>query len=702
MGNTIILKPSPYTPLTTLMLGEVAQKVAPPGVFNVLSGGNAVGEALVGHPCVRHITFTGSIATGRRIMASCADTLKKLTLELGGNDPAIVLPGANISKIAPEIFQNFNFNSGQVCTAVKRLYVHESQYDEMVQQLGELAKQARNQLGDGMKASTMYGPINNEMQLKRIEALVDAARRSGAKIVVGGRRANPSESGIADDRGYFYEPTVVTDIDDNEQLVVEEQFGPVLPVLRYVDVDDALRRANDTEYGLGGSVWGPNPDEASAVLDRLQVGIAWLNCHNAGNMHTPWGAVKQSGIGVGGDASAIALKEYADVKTTWVRAPRSDLPAQPAVAPISIPELMRGVVWRGDPDPRKMRVETLKVPEPGADEVLIKVRACGICRSDLLTIRGEFGYGRDGFAGFVPGHEVSGTVVAVGSDVSGLAVGTKVACTFLVPCGKCHLCSIGEEELCPQMFVEAPPLVTPTGDKVWVSVFGGLAEYAVIKRSGVYALPDECESFWEEAATLGCAYITAMGAVRHSTHLKPGNSVCIIGAGGVGGALVQLAKTIGATPVVAVDVADVALEHATAVGADYVINSSKEDVVRRLGEITKGIYVDNCFVVIGKGEPAQLAINCIRLGGKVCLVGLHATDTISISLLDTVRKGKKIIGHYGGRPTTDMPALIDSLTLQRLCLTSNVTQRFTLEDSGEAFGLLSENQLQGRTIVVFD
>merc|ERR1719382_842003 len=165
-----------------------------------------------------------------------------------------------------------------------------------------------------MQASTLYGPMNNKAQLKLVEDLAEDARQSGAKVLAGGRRAAPS--GV--ENGYFYEPTVVADIDDQARLVVEEQFGPVLPILKYSDVEDALQRANDSEFGLGGSVWGPDDREASKVLSRLDVGIAWLNCHNAGNIETPWGAVKLSGIGVGGDAVVNSLKEYVDMKTVWV------------------------------------------------------------------------------------------------------------------------------------------------------------------------------------------------------------------------------------------------------------------------------------------------------------------------------------------------------------------------------------------------
>jgi len=296
------------------MLGTIAKDTFPAGVVNILSGSRAAGDEMFTNPLVKHVTFVGSIPTGQHIMNKSSATLKKLTFELGGNDPAIILPGADISKVAPEIFDIWMFNSGQVCTTIKRLYVHESQYDEMIERLADLANNAKAALGDGQNKATKYGPLNNKAQLQLVIDLVEDARKAGAKIVTGGQRAQPA--GV--ENGYFYEPTVVADIADDARLVVEEQFGPVLPILKYTDVEDALRRANDSEFGLGGSVWGPDAKEASNVLSRLDVGIAWLNCHNAGNIKTPWGAVKLSGIGVGGDAVVNSLKEYVDMKTVWV------------------------------------------------------------------------------------------------------------------------------------------------------------------------------------------------------------------------------------------------------------------------------------------------------------------------------------------------------------------------------------------------
>jgi acyl-CoA reductase-like NAD-dependent aldehyde dehydrogenase len=287
-GNTVVLKPSPYTPITTLMLGEILRDVVPPGVVNVVSGGNDLGAAMTSHPVPRKISFTGSVATGKRVMAAAAPDLKRLTLELGGNDPAIVLPDADAKAVAQNLFWGAFENCGQVCSAIKRVYVHESMYKPFVETLAELAGGVK--VGDGMQEGVQLGPINNKPQFERVGELVEDARKHGARIVTGGERVGGD--------GYFYRPTIVSEIADGVRLVDEEQFGPVLPVVPYRDVDDAVERANATHFGLSGSVWSADPDKAAEVAGRLECGSAWVNQHMAVTPYLPFGGAKWSGIGV--------------------------------------------------------------------------------------------------------------------------------------------------------------------------------------------------------------------------------------------------------------------------------------------------------------------------------------------------------------------------------------------------------------------
>jgi acyl-CoA reductase-like NAD-dependent aldehyde dehydrogenase len=287
-GNTVVLKPSPYTPLSSLKIGEVLRGVLPPGVFNVLSGGNEAGSAMTEHPLIRKISFTGSIATGKAIAAAAAADLKRTTLELGGNDPAIVLEDADPATVAAGIFPRAFHNTGQVCVAPKRVYVPETMRVAVVEAFAELARNAR--IGDGADPATQYGPLNNRPQRDRIAELVGDAVRRGATVAAGGSEIEGN--------GFFYQPTILTDINDGTRIVDEEQFGPALPIIGYRDVEDALARANATHFGLGGSVWGGDPERAAAVAERVEAGMTWVNTHTAMAFDQPFAGVKWSGIGV--------------------------------------------------------------------------------------------------------------------------------------------------------------------------------------------------------------------------------------------------------------------------------------------------------------------------------------------------------------------------------------------------------------------
>ncbi|MCP8686475.1 aldehyde dehydrogenase family protein [Marinobacterium sedimentorum] len=287
-GNTVVVKPSSMTPLNTLRMVELMNECLPAGVINVITGEGGIGSSIVKHEGIRKIVFTGSTPTGQTIMRNAADNMKRLTLELGGNDAGIVLPDADIDKLAPAIFQTAFLNMGQTCAALKRLYVHESQYDALVEKLAEMARAQK--VGPGMEEGVTFGPVQNRDQFDLVSELVEDARQNGARIVTGGERIG--------DKGYFYAPTIVADIADGTRLVDEEQFGPVLPVIRYSDVEDALRRANDNPNGLGGSVWGSDIDKARAIASRLECGTAWINNHAEVLPHCPFGGSKMSGFGV--------------------------------------------------------------------------------------------------------------------------------------------------------------------------------------------------------------------------------------------------------------------------------------------------------------------------------------------------------------------------------------------------------------------
>ncbi|WP_164204364.1 aldehyde dehydrogenase family protein [[Micrococcus luteus] ATCC 49442] len=289
MGNAVVVKPSEYTPLSVLALAKVLNEELPEGLLTVVSGGRDVGEALAGHPAIGKIMFTGSTATGKAIIKSSADTVKRLTLELGGNDAGIVLPDADPKAIARDLFWGAFINTGQTCAALKRLYVHADIYDAVCDELTAVARAMP--MGAGLDEGNVLGPLQNKAQYDVVAGLVEAARDSGAKILLGG---NPD----ADQPGFFYPATLVADIDNSNPLVAEEQFGPALPIIRYTTIDEAVAMANALDVGLGASVWSPGLTEARKVAARLEAGTVWINRHGAVDPRVPFGGAKQSGYGL--------------------------------------------------------------------------------------------------------------------------------------------------------------------------------------------------------------------------------------------------------------------------------------------------------------------------------------------------------------------------------------------------------------------
>lgn len=308
-GNTVVLKPSPFTPLSTLRVGAVLREVLPPGVLNVVAGPASLGAAMVAHDTPRMVSFTGSAATGREVGARAGADLKRITLELGGNDPAILLDDVDPAAVADRLFWDAFANSGQACLLIKRLYVHESRYADVVAALAEVARGAR--MGDGMVPGTQMGPISTRPQFERVCRLVAAARRSGAVAVAGG---TPSTG-----PGLFYPPTILADARDGMAVVDEEQFGPVLPVIPYRDEREAVRRANATQFGLGGSVWSADPERAGRLAAGLECGTVWVNGHAELSPGQPFGGLKFSGIGV--ENGRLGLHEYTGVQVRYRRHP---------------------------------------------------------------------------------------------------------------------------------------------------------------------------------------------------------------------------------------------------------------------------------------------------------------------------------------------------------------------------------------------
>lgn len=300
-GNTIVLKPAPTTPLGVLMLGAIAATIFPAGVVNTITDQNELGPLLTSHPDVAKVSFTGSTETGKKVMASAASSIKRLTLELGGNDAAIVLPDVDPVEVAPQIFGGAFMNAGQVCLAIKRVYAHDAIYESLCAELARLAEEAI--VDDGLKQGAQIGPLQNKTQYEKVKAYLDDGRAHGA-IVAGGE--------VEDRPGYFIRPTIVRDIGDGTRLVDEEQFGPVLPIIRFTDAEEALARANASPWGLGGSVWSADRDAAYSLAERMEAGTVWINKHLDFGPNIPFGGAKQSGLGV--EFAEEGLAEFTQVQ----------------------------------------------------------------------------------------------------------------------------------------------------------------------------------------------------------------------------------------------------------------------------------------------------------------------------------------------------------------------------------------------------
>lgn len=298
-GCTIVLKPSPFTPLTTLKFAELIKDIVPAGVVNIITGEDALGPMMTSHPDIDKITFTGSTATGKRIMEGASKDLKRITLELGGNDASIVLPDADVEKVAEQLFWSSFTNAGQICVAAKRVYIHEDIYDDLSKAIAEYAKTVK--VGDGSEQGTGVGPIQNKKQFERVCELIQDAKDNGYKFLVGGD-VDPSGS------GYYVPITILDNPPEDARIVAEEQFGPVMPLMKFSSDDEVIARANNSEYGLAGAVWTKDTERGVKIAEQLETGTVWINEFLHLSPFAPFGGHKQSGFGA--EYGIEGLKEF--------------------------------------------------------------------------------------------------------------------------------------------------------------------------------------------------------------------------------------------------------------------------------------------------------------------------------------------------------------------------------------------------------
>ncbi|PNP60643.1 hypothetical protein FNYG_14627 [Fusarium nygamai] len=305
-GNVVIIKPSPFTPYCGLKLAELAQQFFPPGVVQSLSGDDRLGPWMTSHPGIDKISFTGSSTTGKLVLQSAARTLKRATLELGGNDPAIIFPDVDVDKVAEKIAFYTFLNSGQICIALKRIYVHESIYEQFRDAMVKHVKTYT--LGDGSQEGISHGPVQNSMQYEKVKTFFEDIEKQGWKVAIGGK-IDPSP-------GYFITPTVIDRPPEDSRIVVEEPFGPIVPLLSWKDEEDVIARANNSLMGLGASIWCNDLKKAEKAAREIQAGSVWINTHFDLSPMAPFGGHKESGLGV--EWGINGLKELCNVQTLFL------------------------------------------------------------------------------------------------------------------------------------------------------------------------------------------------------------------------------------------------------------------------------------------------------------------------------------------------------------------------------------------------
>ncbi|MDE2561432.1 MAG: aldehyde dehydrogenase family protein [Sphingomonadales bacterium] len=307
-GCTIVLKPSPFTPVTTLRIAELWKDIAPAGTVNIITGEDSLGPLMTAHPDIDKITFTGSTATGKKIMEGASKDLKRITLELGGNDASIVLPDADVAKVAEQLFWSSFTNAGQICVAAKRIYIHEDIYDELSKAIADYARTVV--VGDGAQQGTGVGPIQNKKQFDRVCELIQDARDNGYKFLVGGN-VDPSGS------GYYVPITILDNPPEDARIVAEEQFGPVMPLMKFSTTDEVIQRANASDYGLAGAVWTGDPAKGVEVAEQLETGTVWVNEFLHLSPFAPFGGHKKSGFGA--EYGVEGLKEFTYTQVITVK-----------------------------------------------------------------------------------------------------------------------------------------------------------------------------------------------------------------------------------------------------------------------------------------------------------------------------------------------------------------------------------------------
>ena len=600
-----------------------------------------------------------------------AATVKRVALELGGKSANVILADADLAAAVKVGVANCFLNSGQTCTAWTRMLVPAARYDEVVRWPPTSPPEYTRRRPDrpGHPARARWPP--------RPSATACAATSTRAlPRVHGSSPAAPTATG-SPDRGYYVAPTVFADVDPRPTIAQEEIFGPVLSIIRYADEDEAVRIANDTQYGLAGGVWSADPDRAMAVARRLRTGQVDIN----GGRFNPLRPVRR--------VQAVRHRPRA-------RAARAGgVPAR-QVAPAAV--TVEAAVLREVGAP--LHVEEISLGEPGPGQVRVRMVATGVCHSDLSLARGTL-------AQPVPavlGHEGAGRVVSVGDGVTGLSPGDAVLLNWAPPCRQCWWCEHGEPYLCAHAGDAAARPYAELADGTPLYGALGVAAFAtetVVAQAACIPVPGDIDL--ADAALLGCAVLTGVGAVVHAARVQPGDSVAVIGLGGVGLCAVQGARIAGAELVIAVDGAPEKADLARRLGATHVLEPG-DDLGKRIRALTDGRGVDHAIECVGRAQTIRTAWSVTRRGGQATIIGLGARDdTMAFNALEVAHFARDLRGSMYGNsdPAVDIPLLLEHVRAGRLDLDALVSRRIALADVELAFGEMVAGR-GARTLIVFE
>ncbi|KAM0326693.1 hypothetical protein ACHAQA_006564 [Verticillium albo-atrum] len=612
-GNCVIVKPSPFTPYSIVKYAELIKDLFPPGVLQVLNGDSNLGPWLCAHPGIDKIAFTGSSATGKKIMATAAETLKTITLELGGNSASIVCADINPKIVAPQIAVGSFFNSGQFCLASKRIYVHESIYDEFLAELVNTVKSWKIGPTSDLEEGITLGPVQNDMQYGIVHSFFREAADNDFRFALGGPIAS------LDDAKNFVIPPAIIDNPPDESLIVKgEPFGPIVPVLKWSTEEEVLRRVNNTLTGLGGTVWSKDVERARSIAERVESGTVWINSFEKPLPHAHLVGYKESGVG--GEWGQEGLQAYLK------------------------PQVIHSYKGPREESGFQFQIREVPVHELQPDEILVKLSASGVCGTDLGLAAGYLGPSRD-----ILGHEGVGRAISVGSavDPETAKVGDRIGITWVRDaCGRCFSCrEPGGETRCLQQL--------NSGRKI----DGTFAEYCVVPSRYTLVLPDDPALPDELVAPVLCGGVTAYKALK-ICGATPGQWVVISGAaGGVGALGIQYAVAMGYR-VVAIDVGTERKDYCLELGAEAYLDALQEDVVAQVKSVTGGAGARAVIVSSGAGAAYQAGLLMLSMFGTLVCVGIPPPgQAMNLHPLYVIDNGITIIGSAVGTRTDVLEAL---------------------------------------------